>query len=335
MTEFSAPVGVNQEQCHGLGRVLAKYSFREDFYHRPFLSVNLDAEAKSRLYFFSVGICHQTWNLANPAANLYGWDYLEEGFLQVFNKSSWLADPFAVSKVSLFDIANELATYFVPPLSSVSSLDRLEERSRLYFDMAEKLINNFDGSVLQLLHQAEGKAGGSTGIYKLLEVFEAYSDPLRKKSSFFLKLLSDAHLFFVKDTENLIPVMDYHMQRVLLRTGSVEVYDSELRKALLFRQELFDDFSIREACLKASSLIAAHAGKGVLQMNDVLYMLGRSCCLDHPLCASGRCAKQPCSLTRTLFLDHHPKCIFTEVCKGAHSSKYRRLWNPVVKTHYY
>ncbi|MEJ5303180.1 MAG: hypothetical protein HPY80_03330 [Bacteroidales bacterium] len=335
MSNVRPGVEVNNEQCKALGRKLAHYHFRDEFYMRPFLTVDLLPEEKARMYFFSVGICHQTWNLANRPANFFGWDYLEDGFIRIFKSDSWLADPLGIVNSSDEAIAEGLASFFIPPESRISTLDRLEERATLYKDMAVKLLENYQGSVLNLLQTTEGRAGGENGIYKCLAIFEAYSDPLFKKASFLIKLLSDAGLFSIKDPENLVPVMDYHMQRVLLRTGAVEIHDLELHEALAMRKELPDDGLIREACIQASVAIAASAGRGVLQMNDVLYMMGRSCCFEEPLCISGRCAKRPCSLTRTLHIKQHQNCIFNSICKGERFSSYRELWNPVVKTHYY
>ncbi len=332
---MAGPVKVNEEQCRTLGRVLAGYSFRDDFYQRPFLSLPFSPEEKARMYFFSVGICHQTWTLAHPAANLYGWDYLEDGFIRIFKEGSWLADPNRISLASVQTIADDLASHFIPEPEKGSTLDRIEERATLYLDMARKLVQYYNGKMLDLLVLSHGRVGCDRGFYRLLSVFEAYSDPLYKKTSFLLKLLTDAGLFPVNDPENLIPVMDYHMQRVLLRSGAVEVQDASLREALVKRRELPSDRLIREACINASKLVAASAGRGVLQMNDVLYMLGRSCCFEQPLCSSGRCAKRPCSLTRTLPLENHHSCIFSEVCIGALLPEYRQLWNPVVRTHYY
>lgn len=335
MNEHQVVVRVDVEQCMALGRVLRHYSFRESFYRRPFLTTELSEELKLRMYFFAVGICHQTWHLAHPAANLYGWDYLEDGFLRMFHENSWLTDTFCVAEATTSAIGEALASYFIPSGSTLSTLDRLEERASLYRDMAEKLIARYEGKVSRLLQASQNKVGGKEGLYRRLSDFEAYSDPLQKKSSFWIKLLVDAGLWQIQDPEILIPVMDYHMQRVLLRTGAVEVVDPKLRKALIDRRELPDETIVRKACIEASAHIAKTAGLDVLQMNDVLYMLGRSCCFEEPLCRSGRCAKNPCSLVRTLELKEHTQCIFSSACRGAVAEEYIKLWNPVVKTHYY
>lgn len=50
------------------------------------------------------------------------------------------------------------------------------------------------------------------GYYEELSKVEAFSDPFRKKISFLIKLLEDAGLENIKDQENMIPIMDYHMQ---------------------------------------------------------------------------------------------------------------------------
>lgn len=116
--------------------------------------------------------------------------------------------------------------------------------------MAVKLLENYQGSVLNLLQTTEGRAGVKMGFISVWPFLRHTVIPFFKKASFLIKLLSDAGLFSIKDPENLVPVMDYHMQRVLLRTGAVEIHDLELHEALAMRKELPDDGLIREACIK-------------------------------------------------------------------------------------
>ncbi|OQX81716.1 MAG: hypothetical protein B6D61_00380, partial [Bacteroidetes bacterium 4484_249] len=56
-------VSVNIEQCNNIGNTLKQMSIRPEFYKREFLSFESDRETKLRVYFLSVAICHQTYNL--------------------------------------------------------------------------------------------------------------------------------------------------------------------------------------------------------------------------------------------------------------------------------
>jgi len=217
------------------------------------------------------------------------------------------------------------------------TLDRLEERARLLVDLDSKIQQDFNGSLRHLLEMSDSRLlNNGNGLYELLETFEAFSDPFRKKSSFLVKLLEDAGLFKIADPENYIPVMDYHIQRVLLRTGCIEIDDDSLAENLRNRIPISDDGPIREACIEAMRVIAHESGHPISAMNDYFWPLGRSCCNENPLCVHGKCEKSPCSLTQLISLDHpHPICILEEACKGKSDSQYREFWQPVVETHYY
>ncbi len=331
-----AAARVHQAQCRKLAEILRPLAFRDDFYKRPFIAAPLAAGQKALMYFYTVGICHQTYALANPPANLYGWDYLEAGFLKIFLENHPLADNDFVASQTDEKISAQLEPFFTPEAEGYScTLDRLPERIRLLRDMAIRLREQYNGDVGQMLVHSQGMAGGTNGLYSLLSSFEAYRDPLRKKSSFLIKLLADAGLFEIHDPENLIPVMDYHMQRVLLRTGCVQIPDAQLRWKLQKKQLCNEEPQIREACIRAMNAIADTADLPVLRLNDIFYMLGRSCCLEAPLCQTGKCSKTPCSLTLSVHLNDHAHCLFEKACMGAGNPEIRTLWHPVTETHYY
>jgi len=326
---------IDQDICRQLGQIIKSYSFRTDFYTRHFLHLEAQEETKFRAYFFSVLICHQTYALKSEKRQLFGWEFLEYVFAKLAENDSPLLDPAFMLKVG----AKHLA-YLIKPLFSDtllpndSTLDRIEERIGLMIDAAKIIELEYDGRVGSIFDQ-ELLFHNSEGVYERLEKMEGFADPLRKKSSFLLKLLSDAALYSPKDPQNLVPIMDYHMQRVLLRSGALRINDTSLAQKLRHKIPIETDLEIRTAAIEAMRIIARESTYDVLKMNDIFYLLGRSCCLDDPLCKSGKCAKTPCSLTNALELPAHKSCIFQDVCLAAADDNFIDYWQPIVETHYY
>lgn len=331
-------IHTNISQCHEIGLLIQPYKVRPEFLNRPFLTIQAKPELRLRAIFYAVAICHQTYKLAIPEKNLFGWDVIEKVFIDMLKKRDFLLMPGKTGRLSTDRLSLELQYRFQTNIKPDScTLDRLEERANLLIELDAKMQQDFNGSLQYLLEMSESRLlNNGTGLYKLLENFKAFSDPFRKKSSFLIKLLEDAGLFKMADAENYIPVMDYHIQRVLLRTGCVEINDGLLAKKLKNRKPIVDDGPIREACIEAMRLIAHESGHPISAMNDYFWPLGRSCCNKKPLCVHDECEKSPCSLTQLITLDHpHPNCILEEACKGKSDSQYREFWQPVVKTHYY
>ncbi len=325
-------VSVNTSRCELTGRLLQTVQFRDSFIGRPFIKNNLSDELKARMYFFAVGICHQTYNLVNKELNLFGWDYLEHGFLEIAHQKPDLLSPKYILSITQNELIDQIRPFFSPNHSPDScTLDRLEERTLLWQNMAG-FLSDKKNSVTKILEESRGDI---LWFYESFKHIEAYSDPLQKKTSFLVKLLEDSGLITIKNPGFIIPVMDYHMQRVLLRTGCVEIEDKQLRSKLLQKILLESDEEIRQSCIEAMKLIASVAQIPVLKMNDIFYMLGRSCCNQKPLCVSNQCDKTPCSLTLTLHLTSHSECLLLPICAGSTSVDYRTLNEPAVLTHFY
>ncbi len=216
------------------------------------------------------------------------------------------------------------------------TLDRIEERTLMLLEICRSVKTQYNSRISNLIDASEGRLiNQGRGLYETLPRLMAFSDPQKKKITFFLKLASDAGVINIKDPENLVPIMDYHMQRVLLRTGCIEVTDSGLREALVHKTRQGSDEPIRSLCIKALRSLAEYSGKDLLAMNDILWPLGRSCCHETTLCKDKYCAKEPCTLTQTVDIESHTTCIFDEVCKGSRDDTYRSLFEPIVETHYY
>lgn len=330
-------VEVNKEQCKRIGKILGEVDIRPSFMDREFLNFDADRETKLRVYFISAAICQQTYNLVNKELNLFGWDYLEYGFLQMVRERNPMLHPGYLSICSNGDVKTNLQKTFSHDGNPENcTLDRLDERTSMLLEICDDLRKNHDGKVSNLMDNCHGKLlDNGNGLYEVLAKYSAFEDPLKKKITFFLKLATDAGVIFIKDPENAIPIMDYHMQRVLLRMGCAEILDEGLKEKILGREELESDTAVRKACIDAVRIISKESGHAIMKINDFFWSLGRSCCNETTLCNDGVCIKNPCTFDLMVEINAHTHCIFDPVCKGAADKIYRNLWEPIVKTHYY
>ncbi len=325
-------------RCKAAGELLATLRIKNSFFERPFLKAPLPGETRISMLFNAVAICHQTHRLESKMLNLTGWEYMEYGFLKLAESNSWLLDPLRVAEASAREVSGLLLrTFSDDGTTETSTLDRIEERVELYIDMSKIIAQFYEGKFSNLLAKSNGVLLSNNGksFYGLLEKFEAFKDPVRKKSSFLFKLLYDAGLFEVSDTENFIPIMDYHMQRVLLRMGCLTINDEALETQLLSNTEVPSDEPVRSACIEALRLIAGHSGHSVWAMNDFFWPLGRSCCNETTLCTDHFCIKSPCTFFQMTEISDHSHCSFEACCRGFSDPKYRLFREPNVKTHYY
>jgi hypothetical protein len=328
-------ISVNKEQSKKIGEIVKTLEFKPSFYERDFIQI--DSPLKMAMHFYAVGICHQTYHLANPKLNLYGWDFMEYGFLDILKNEPSLLNSKEIVKLSQLELIEKIKPFFAEDHNPENcTLDTLEERANLWMDMAKGLNKHFDRKIENLFKQSDWQeTQDAESLYKQLRLFEAYSDPLQKKSGVFLKIISDAGLVNLGKLENVIPIMDYHMQRVLLRTGCVEINDEKLKTNLQQRLPIKNDEHLRKACIDAMHIISQTSEYHTFKMNDIFYTLGRSCCNENTLCRNHVCEKTPCTLARAVVLETHTKCIFEDVCFGANNDDYHKFWQPIVQTHFY
>lgn len=330
-------VSVNKEQCIKIGAVLKRVAIRPEFMDREFIKVETDRETKLRMYFMSVAICHQTHHLVNKNLNLWGWDFLEYGFLQMLSSASAMFNPGYICMSDQNEITYYLQKTFSPSGNPENcTLDRLPERTNMLIEICKIVKQNNHSSIAELIDGCEGRLiNKGKGLYEVLTQFTAFSDPQKKKITFFLKLATDAGLINIKDPENLIPIMDYHMQRVILRMGCVDILDKQLHHELIEHTAQSSDEEIRRACIEAVKIIADISGHNIISINDFFWPLGRSCCNQKTLCKDRSCMKQPCTFNLLVDIPSHENCLFDGVCFGSKDEDYRQLWEPIVDTHYY
>jgi hypothetical protein len=141
--------------------------------------------------------------------------------------------------------------------------ERVEDparRAALWRDLAEGLTRDHGGEAKALLAAAGSHLAGETGLLSLLAPYEAYSDPLQKKSFLFAKICERRGWLEVRDPDRWEVCAD----NVLMRLA--------LRSALVAPGELAD---VRAATREAFKLVAERSGVSPPVLDDLLWELGR------------------------------------------------------------
>jgi len=328
---------VNIKQCEKISEIVKRLKFRSNFFDKEIYTFTDDKEMKARVYFYATAICHQTKKLISEKRNLAGWDYLTKVFIELFKNEPAFLEP---KNLKLMD-KNKLTTRLKILFSDYNdlehtTLERAEERAEFLIGCAKILDEKYSGKVLNLLEKSNGYLINNHGLYKLLEEFKAYSDPLKKKSGVLLDFLTTSGILKIKDPENFAPIVDYHMQRIFLRIGCIEVNDEILRRKLMNFEKIDSDEEFRTIAQEVLTKISKLSRKTLIELDPIFWSLGRSCChIKTTLCYDKVCDKNPCTFYTFMDLNNHDKCVFENTCKGSTDENYRSILEPNVETHFY
>jgi hypothetical protein len=135
-----------------------------------------------------------------------------------------------------------------------------ELRAELWRDLAAGLVREHGGESEALLASCGGRLGGAGGLLARLDPFEAYSDPLRKKSFLFAKIAARRGWLDVSDPGSWEVCADNILMRLALRSG-------------LVRPGSVDE--VRVATRSALKRVAVDAGISPPVLDDLLWELGR------------------------------------------------------------
>ncbi len=115
-------------------------------------------------------------------------------------------------------------------------------------------------------------------------------DPLRKKSALLALILRQRPEGFLRfgGTEEVPPVVDYHVQRGCLRMGLVTIEDPDLRRRLADREVLqsSQEAAVRTACFRAMAALQPASGRSMGAV-DWFFFQNRHRCpeMTEPECA--------------------------------------------------
>jgi hypothetical protein len=135
-----------------------------------------------------------------------------------------------------------------------------ERRAELWRDLAAGLNRDYSRSAAQLLMASANRLGGKGGLLARLRAFEAYSDPLAKKSFLFAKIAERRGWLRVSDPEAWEVCADNVLMRLALRSGLVEPRELGV---------------VRAATREAFKRVAVEAGVSPPVLDDLLWELGR------------------------------------------------------------
>jgi hypothetical protein len=150
--------------------------------------------------------------------------------------------------------APRAAELFAVDDDTVADPDR---RAALWRDLAAGLLRDYGGSAQRLL---DSPGRSLAGLLARLADFDAYSDPLAKKSQLFAKICARRGWFAVADPEHWEVSADNVLMRLALRSGLVASGDLE---------------RVRAATREAFKRIALEAGIPPPELDDMLWELGR------------------------------------------------------------
>jgi hypothetical protein len=330
-------VRVDAAACQRLAALLASQHIPRD--EEDSVLTGFDRNEVGNFYLLLVAICHQT----SPRGRLplegtvagkrkRGWDYLSAKLEEAARSNRGLLDPARWATLSVED--------FLALFRDQEFGDRLfdpERRVALVQDLGRVILEDGRRWFEDLYQACGGRAAtGDPNLFGLLSRFAAYSDPVRKKSSFLLALMRNSGHWRYVDDDKVGPPVDYHEVRGHLRIGTVVVTSLDLRRKLLNGLPVTaeEDIALRGAVYDAILLMSELTGlRNPSQLHYLFWNVFRTHCLrESPLCF------QPAP---TLPERYQPlagqggerHCPFAAVCMSA--SKTQRYYEHVFETDYY
>ena len=332
-------VTVDRKACELLARLIAPQQIPQDREELP--SLQLPASLVGNFFLLLISICHQT----SPPGRLplvgrvhgkvrRGWDYLFQRLLDSARKDHDLLAPSYWTRVS----SEEIRRLFADAEFGARLTDP-EGRCRLIRDLGENMLSSGWSLADDLYRHCQGRvATGQPNLLEVLARFKAYSDPVKKKSLYFLSVMRNQGRWRYSDDASLGPPVDYHEVRGHLRLGTVRINDQDLLKKLKSQLPVTasEDVALRQAVYDAIMLISQRSGVcNPSQMHYLFWNVFRSVCLrENPQCfeLSSDC-ELPERYRHLASVGEKAGCPFAAVCRSA--GNLEPLSEHVFKTDYY
>lgn len=295
----------------------------------------VEPEASLLTYLWAAAICHGTKGRLKGSLNgkeYQGWDYLLRAFCGLAERRDERLRVGPMSEISE-GVLRDILGAGDPGVEM--NLEDVDRRAEILRCTAADLLAQHDGSVSILLGKAENRVGGGEGAYALLARLRGFQDPLQKKSSAFLMTVHYSGLWRILDQENVLPMIDYHRMRLLLRTGCIVVRDESLLETLRTQKPVEESVghAIRASAMAVCRELVQLSGMAMFDFDVLLWAHARSCCRKRPLCISG--AVENGSFHEYLGLACDGRCVFQGWCPGAGCEATRSLWEPALATEDY
>jgi hypothetical protein len=135
-----------------------------------------------------------------------------------------------------------------------------ERRAALWRDLGTGVERDHGGEAEGLLAVAEGRLAGGDGLLALLARYDAYADPLQKKSMLFAKICARRGWLEVHDSESWEVCSDNVLMRLALRSGLIHPGSVE---------------EVRAATRQVFKQVAEEAETSPPVLDDLLWERGR------------------------------------------------------------
>ncbi|MER6829468.1 queuosine salvage family protein [Streptosporangium sp. NPDC000563] len=328
-------VVIDENRIRLLAGTLGRLPLAADFSAQLTPQVEVEDETAFRAYLWASAICHATkGGLAGYFSGDYykGWDFLLRAFTRQAVESPGTLSPEAMEDITEAGLTAILVGHAEKAEVKLADLSR---RAEILRTTSSELLRAFEGSVSLLLEEAEHTVGGDSGVYALLERLSAFRDPLHKKSSAFLMTVHFSGRWKIADQHNILPMIDYHRMRILLRTGCITVLDDDVARRLRDQRTVSPavETVVREVSMRVCSELPGLAGMPMFDFDVLLWAHARSCCRNAPLCVSQRVEND--SFHSYLASPTPNRCVFESWCPGKSDARSRDLWEPVVATENY
>jgi hypothetical protein len=335
-------ISVNNQQAQKMGRRLVELNWKSAGYDALNAAVPSGTSRQARIdYFFFTSML--LFDFKNVVATLADGRALKgtDVFFYLARRAEeeqpgfWSAA--ALSQLSQEDLNRAFSLNRDP---SQPDLPRLDERFDLLRDAALMLNERWEGSAAHLLdaHPYLRPVGEEVGLlYILLTSFRGYNDPLFKKVFVLLKALDVLGIWSPLDPQHVQMPVDYHVIRLALRNGTVTVHDAALAEKLRQNQPITaeEEQDIRQVVMEAYHEMIASSGLSVYFVDEVFWLVGRSCChyARPPRCTT--CDFTDCGVQPAFSYTCAGFCPLAAACLGAKDQAYTSLLEPNVVTTYY
>lgn len=292
-------------------------------------------------YFYLVGICHQTSPRNHPPVqgvvngrHRRGWDFM---YARLEQACSNYPELLQVDRWPEESVKSQTELFADDEYGML--LTGIPRRVELVRDMGNVLLQQGLDSITGIHERCGGHLfAHDPNLLNELGRFEAYVDPVQKKSIFFLSIMRNSSLWEFPDDEQLEAPIDYHEVRGHLRLGTVQLADGQLesrvRRGVDVTQQ--EDIAIRVATRAALRYVADGLSITPSRAHYLFWNLFRSICTRvDPECLSMR-PDNPLP-ERYLHLStingEGARCPFAAFCPSAHLDD--RLVEHVIETDYY
>jgi hypothetical protein len=301
----------------------------------------LRADWVANFFLFLVAICHQTSPRGKQPVegdvsgrHFVGWDYLVARF-----KQRSLIDPSWLMPQRWRDCQpSDVVALFADPQFG-TRFTAVDRRAEMLRDLGNRITEHGWTNADSLFHACRGRIRtGSPNLIDTLSKFDAYRDPVWKKSLFFLALMQSCSNWRYLDPENLGPPVDYHEMRGHLRLRTVRVVDSallsKLRSGSLINET--EEVAIRRSVFKAIMLISELSGvRDPSRLHYLFWNLFRGVCVRmQPRCRADDFPQTlPTRYWGQLTVDAAVHCPYEQICPSANTPD--PILEPVADTDYY